>query len=573
MLKTLACALVILSPAAPLRAAPPSARPAREAPAQEGVDALLARGRALLEDGKAGEAQTLFEQAQALDKGSLRTRTWVLRAWIAQGRVNDALDQIDALDKAGQKGPAVDYLYGMAFAQKARGYITEGVSGGIIAMAFTDAVDYLKRATTADPELYRDAFLPLAECAWYAQQLELALAAAQQAAALRPKDPAPALVLGKVAFSQFVALQGDEARKAEADKAWTAAHDAFAKADELLAPAAAPEARAQRVEALQQLGWLAVWRSQGDEAARRFAAAIALDPAALDYPRLRASLAPEAFVGALEQGQKAYEQAFGADTSGDAGCLWWLGFGRYVLKRYDEAEPAFALALKKQPQFVNSWYYVALSRYFRQDYDGTIAALRAHWGASQDDCVASIRSNQDENLRILDYLIGIKASKARNLDAAFLSELQAAVVPANDRYWNNLGLFLRDEGEGRERSKRKLTAEERKEVQDLYERSYAAYLKSLELAPDDPNYLNDAALMLHYHLDRDLDKARAWYAKAAEKAKAELERKELTAEVRDLRQIALRDATNNLKLLDDLLEKRRKAEEERKQKQAGGSGG
>ncbi|MCY2961349.1 MAG: tetratricopeptide repeat protein [Planctomycetota bacterium] len=548
--------LLLLLPASPVVASP---RPF--AMAVESVDDLLKAGRALLAEGKVAEARGQFEAAEKLER-SLKTRQWVLRAWIAESRVNDALNEIDALAKGGAGGAAVDYLYGMAFAQKAKGYIVEGVSGGIVAMAFGDAVEFLKKATSAEPELYADAFAALAESAWYAQDLGVARAAADKAVTLRPKDGDAWFLLGRIAFSQYSAVQADEARAAEADKAWTSARDAFTKAAELFATSPDAAARAKGAEASNQIGWLHVWKKQGDEAAKRFGAAIAVDPSTADYGALRESLSPDQFVAALEDASRLYETLYGKETTGDATLLWWLGFGRYTAKRYEEAEAAFTRAVAKAPAFANSWYYIALARYFRQDYDGAIAAFRTHHGMSPEDAAASIRANQEENLRILDYMIGMKAAKAANLDAAFLSELQTLVVPDNGRYWNNLGLFLRDEADSRvQRGRREMSAEEHKQVMDLYERSFASYRRSLEIAPNDPNYLNDAAVLLDYNLDRDLDQARTWYVKAAEMAEIELARKDIDAETRGLREIALRDSRNNLKRLDAKLEKRKKEKE------------
>ncbi len=525
--------------------------------AVESAVELVAAGRALLAEGRATDAQLKFEAAVKLD-GSLAVRQWLVRSWIAQGRVNDALNEIDGLAKT-EKGVPLDYLYGMAFAQKAKGYIAEGVNGSIIGMAFGDAVEYLKKATTADPVLYGDAFAPLAESAWYAQDLETARAAAEKAAALDAQNGDAWAMLGRVAFSQYQGFQSDPTRVPDADQAWTASRDAFAKAQGLYAASSEPAARAKGAESSTQIGWLYVWKKQTGEGAQRFAAAIAIDPSAADYGQLRGSLGDEAFVTCLEEAAKQYESLNGKETTGDATILWWLGFARYAAKQYEGAEAAFTRAVTKAPDFANSWYYVALARYFRQDYDGAIAGFRTHFGISKDDAAAALRANQDENLRILDYMVGLKAGKAANLDAAFLSELQTLMAPDVHRYWNNLGLFLRDEGEARERRSRDVSPEQHREIQDLYERSYVAYLKSLELSPDDPNYLNDAALMLHYHFDRELDQARAWYVKAAEMAEKELARKDLDKEVRPLREIALRDARNNLRDLDKIIEAKKKA--------------
>lgn len=542
-------------------AIPVAASAATCAAAVDAVDELLKSGRALLAEGRQAEALAKFEEAAKSDP-SLRTRQWILRAWIAQGRVNDVLNEVDALAKT-EKGEAIDYLYGMAFAKKAKNHIAEGNTGGVVAMAFDDAVEFLRKASAAQPDLYADAFPALAESAWYSQKLDVARAAADKSVALRPKDGDAWHMLGKVAFSQYTALRGGggEGEPApspeELEKPWTTARDAFTKAAEIFGTSAEPVMRAKAAEASMQIGWLHVWKQQGLDAAKRFATAIALDPASADFARLRETLTPDQFVVALEQAAEQYESLYGKESAGDATLVWWLGFGRFVAKSYEDAEKAFTKAVAKAPAFANSWYYIALSRYFRQDYDGAIAALRTHHGISADDAAASLRANLDENLRILDYMVGMKAGKAANLDAAFLSELQTLMAPEVHRYWNNLGLFLRDEGEARERRNKETTPEEHKQIVDLYERSFVAYKKSLELAPDDPNYLNDAALMLHFHLDRDLDQARAWYVKAIEMAQVELAKTDLSKEDRPLREIALRDAKNNLRDLDKILEARK----------------
>ena len=56
--------------------------------------------------------------------------------------------------------------------------------------------------------------------------------------------------------------------------------------------------------------------------------------------------------------------------------------------------------------------------------------------------------------------------------------------------------------------------------------------------------------MLHYYLDRDLERAKALYTKAAERAQALLEKKGLSAADRELYSTALRDSKNNLAKLE-----------------------
>src|SRR5688500_2840212 len=80
----------------------PSAPGASAAPvriAQESVEQMIARGRELYAAGQLDEALAAFEAAEKQDGGSLRTRVHVLRTWIAQGRMEEALGETDALQE------------------------------------------------------------------------------------------------------------------------------------------------------------------------------------------------------------------------------------------------------------------------------------------------------------------------------------------------------------------------------------------------------------------------------------------------------------------------------------------
>jgi len=61
-------------------------------------------------------------------------------------------------------------------------------------------------------------------------------------------------------------------------------------------------------------------------------------------------------------------------------------------------------------------------------------------------------------------------------------------------WWNNHAFFCRETG--------------------LYEEAYASYSRCIELAPDNARWVNDTALILLYHLDRDLDHAEALFRRA-----------------------------------------------------------
>lgn len=102
-----------------------------------------------------------------------------------------------------------------------------------------------------------------------------------------------------------------------------------------------------------------------------------------------------------------------------------------------------------------------------------------------------------------------------------------AAEPRDADIWNNYGLVARD-----------LSA---------YEESWRAYEKALSFRPDDANLLNDAAVIIHYYLHRDYDKAQEMYERSIEIATAALAAPEkLDAEARAAAEKAKREATDNL---------------------------
>ncbi len=116
---------------------------------------------------------------------------------------------------------------------------------------------------------------------------------------------------------------------------------------------------------------------------------------------------------------------------------------------------------------------------------------------------------------------GQRAELARDVLASIL-----ASRPKNADVWNNYGLLCRDTRQ--------------------YENSYMAYSKAVELDPGNPRFLNDAAVLLHYYLHRDYDKATDLYEQAIESADTLLADEGLDAATRADLAEARKDAANNL---------------------------
>ncbi len=543
--------------------------PASRARAEE----LIERGRALLDAKQPAQAQPLFEEAARLTGDELASRMWVLRAWMDQGRNNDTLDALDALDRAGEKGPEMTYLYGMAFARRAEMHLAGGVTDSSIQMNFLDANDYLERALRSDGVRFRDAYLPLARSAWFTERLDLARWAAERATEAYPSDPETWLARGRAALSRFVVEQEMQEWSPAAEERWSDAVASFRQVLELSGTPTSADGQALLAQAGAELGNALLWKDRKSEAVDAFATAVAWDPLAVDYVRLQQLLGNTAdaegggFRGALEEASRRFS-AHASETDARGGTLfWWLGWARFEQADWPGAEEAFQRSLALSPESANSWFYVALARQYRKDSEGALAALRTGWDADPAAIVTAARG-AGGSLRAFENLIGWCVEAERSLDAALVAEMLAEADPEEPRHWNNMGLFLRDEGESLELAKYKdptLPEPDPAHLRQLYERSFTAYQRALELSPGDPQVINDNALLLHYHLERDLERARGLYEQAIALAESKLAETDLDAEDRARFETAKDDATINLEALLDPEGARLKAEKRAKE--------
>jgi tetratricopeptide (TPR) repeat protein len=111
--------------------------------------------------------------------------------------------------------------------------------------------------------------------------------------------------------------------------------------------------------------------------------------------------------------------------------------------------------------------------------------------------------------------------------------------------YNNAALAARDLGVQKSQQGDAAAAK------DLWERSYGFYEKAVALSPDDARIVNDTGLMLIYHLDRDLDRARALFERAIELGKGQLAALPADADPRERERLeeAVGDAYQNIAVL------------------------
>lgn len=517
----------------------------------DAVDELIKNGRAKLDKGDTVGALELFNRADAETKGALRARMWVLRARFEQAQqIFDAFDEVDEL-AAQNEGPDLDYLYGIGSYFKAKKFLADGVTDASVGFAFKDAQQFLQSAVDADGDKYYDAWYPLADAAWMNQDPGAAGPAIERAAEVRPSDPGVKFLQGRVAFSLYTNKKAEDEKAAA--KLLKASIRHLKSTLDLIGE---NKRHAPMIGAVhKQLGIALQWNEDEEGALAAYAASIAWDPNGFEYGSYWGSLGLDKIILLMEQGARQYSDIFGANNSGDATLLWWLGNAYNAKGEWKLCEETYLKCVQKWPAYSDSWFYIGMARYKAEDYDGAIDAWHENWKANANGLVASIQSNQQLHLDILTYVIGKCAEKgqppgregAYNVKAAWLSEVRCAVDGDNWEFWDNWGLFARDGGAFL--WSRNSKPEDRETAAALYDQAWAAYQAAMKLAADKPHLMNDAAVILHYYLERDYDLAIELYEKSHALAAKQLAAGGLSEADKALAELAHRDSKNNLAAL------------------------
>ncbi len=118
---------------------------------------------------------------------------------------------------------------------------------------------------------------------------------------------------------------------------------------------------------------------------------------------------------------------------------------------------------------------------------------------TRPDCATTDLGGGNSAKRAILVLGGKYSRDQAKLEALMRAATNA--VPGDVDFANNHGLAARDHGVELER------AGEAANAREMYEASYASYVRAAGLEPDNVRLRNDCALMLLYHLHRDLDGA------------------------------------------------------------------
>lgn len=280
------------------------------------------------------------------------------------------------------------------------------------------------------------------------------------------------------------------------------------------------------------------------EAAKAWAEALKRDASTVDLAAMGQWLHGEA-VPLLQKIDKS--------NGKDATMLWYMGFAEYAgqPRNWDEVRKHFESALEVEPTMYNCYFFLAQGAFDRgsqllaennnemsQQSRNAYLYSAAQWakyleyqGPAHGASVLAMADGGAASIATMKWVAGQAVGAGRFEPAIKISKWITQTTPNDVEAWNNLAFLYRDSGQA--------------------EQSLAAYAKSAELAPEDPQVLNDWAVIYHYYLQTEDEKAKGLYRKAITLAEEILaDDTGLSTDDKQRIQVGLRDAKNNLRKLE-----------------------
>ena len=249
-------------------------------------------------------------------------------------------------------------------------------------------------------------------------------------------------------------------------------------------------------------------------------------------------LSTDALEQAIALGAQLGESGKVADALGassEATRVWYRGRARFnqaqeqwaddkvaAVASLDAAIAAFAASKSANPGFADSceqWTALSLASkgviLLSADRIAEAEATLLQSLATRPDCAATDLGGGNSAKRGILVLGGKYAKNQAKLEA--LMRAATTAVPGDVDFANNHGLAARDRGVELER------AGDTAQAKAMFEASYASYVRASDLEPDNVRLRNDCALLLVYHLHRDLDGAVSTLEAARDAGKKQLE--------------------------------------------------
>ncbi|MDP6424813.1 MAG: tetratricopeptide repeat protein [Planctomycetota bacterium] len=452
------------------------------------------------------------------------------RHWLAPVRllkskqlINDA---VDLCETAVRKLPKdYDIVFEMAMLCRAKGEELAGTKGGggNAGMYFRDVVRFAGRALALAPNKRRPrALLGMAHLALGDRQ-----AAAREADELVrrfPQHPGGWMLRGDLLYGSYMAKKKlDGTPPNEIAQLVVGVRKAFEAAIKL---------DAQRPGPWQRLGNVAAWEGQTAHALQLYAEALSRNPdGAVPWAWIEQNASPDQRRKMLASALLRFDKLGTKPKKAKAQLLWQLGLLEFNEGKWREAVKYMTACYLLRNDYVNALFYVGLASFRLGEHEFGLAAFAIFAAKSPDDLARALRDSGkhgNDNAKILAFYADL-AHKQNNVPASRDLNHVSAIWHDTAQRWNNYAFLCRETGK--------------------YKAAYAAYRRGLDKAPQDPQLLNDCAVILQYHLQVDLDQARKMYENAIAHGKRLLKRKKISNADKARYRQAVTDAKANLQKL------------------------
>ena len=473
-----------------------------------------------LKQGKPSFARTAFRNQLKRNPGDLRAQGGIGLAELALGNDDAACTALLVAIEKGANDAAVRLGLARAFLRRARSRLAVGRGGEEETRYFLlDAQNQAERAAAlapADPQPWvvaAEALLELADVDGARAAIERATARGLDAAGQRHLS-------GQLAY--HIARQ-------QIESGVVADYETAKRALETLI-ATEPKSAELRL----RLGDLHHAFEQWEAALSAWKSAFEIEP--FDRPTLDLVLAylkvPELAAAAratLETALSAAEKRVTGNDPRPSYALFCVGQARLFARDWEPAAELFRKARALDDALVLPCALGMAEAAFRtQKYDEAAREWTTAFAADREGARALLHhlGTHSTVAAAIQYLADVEVKRKAAEPARDLFGIAWLLMPDDADVCNNYAFLCRETGQ--------------------HEQSWTAYSHLIELEPEQPRYLNDAALILQDYVKKDFALARSLYERAIAAADA-LISDPLTPQVtREMAQSAKTDASNNL---------------------------
>ncbi|PIE23131.1 MAG: hypothetical protein CSA62_08825 [Planctomycetota bacterium] len=476
----------------------------------------------LADAGKSEEALKLCRKLMQLQPKEPFAARQLLALLLKLGRIDDALDAGDRSLARFPKDVILLESLALASQRKAEQFAKNPRSYRQASLYLQDAEGFAKRALKQQAKRRKSlAILGLAQLQLGKGQA--ALETASKLTELFPKSASGPLLRAQIRLP-LLTHGIREATLSEKERFTLAG---LIRKDCMLAT----RLEASRYLPYRLLGDVAAWLGEIEEARTLYASALARDPsrgAPHDWLLRQGAFAAHAcYSQAIAKLSKRKDK----HARDEAILQWYRGIAAFHAEDWQGTRESMARCYALESSFVSSLYYNAVANYESQRPQEALALALALSQRGKKQFIGELRragADQTRQLKLFRVLALLAKNKGDLHGSRELNHCIASVADDADS-WNNHAFLCRETGR--------------------HEEAWTSYKRALAKAPKDPQLLNDAAVILQYHLKRDQGLARKMYQEAIRIAEQILLEKKLSPALLARAAQSRKDARGNLKKL------------------------